>query len=129
MRDGHMQIEVPNADIVDKTSILMIKLERVRDAQKLENIKKELESILPSCLKIMSLHDDLFKELKSVNEKLWDIEDEIRQKEAHKSFDDKFISLARAVYLTNDRRSKIKQAISLQSGSRLQEEKFYKQYY
>ncbi len=124
-----MQIEVPNADIVDKTSILMIKLERVRDAQKLENIKKELESILPSCLKIMSLDDDLFKELKSVNEKIWDIEDEIRQKEFHKSFDDKFISLARAVYLTNDRRSKIKQAISLQSGSRLQEEKFYKYKY
>jgi len=124
-----MQIEVPNADIVDKTSILMIKLERMSNAQKLENIKKELESILPSCLKIMSLDDDLFKELKSVNEKLWDIEDDIRQKEAYKSFDDKFISLARAVYLTNDRRSKIKQAISLQSGSRLQEEKSYKQYH
>ena len=120
-----MQIEVPNADIVDKTSILMIKLERVRDAQKLENIKKELESILPSCLKIMSLDDDLFKELKSVNEKLWDIEDDIRQKEAYKSFDDKSISLARAVYLTNDRRSKIKQTINIKSDSRLQEEKFY----
>jgi hypothetical protein len=125
---GGVRIEVSNGEIVDRVSILMIKLDRVSDKAKLANIKKELQEILPSCLKITSLEDDLFKELKSVNEKLWDIENRIREKEDNKSFDDEFIDLARAVYFTNDYRSRIKQTISIKSGSKLREEKSYKEY-
>ena len=123
-----MKIEVSNGDIVDKVSILMIKLDRISSPEKIANIQKELDAILPLCLKVLHPQDELFQKLKHINETLWDIEDSIRRKESEKNFDDEFIELARSVYIKNDIRYKIKQQINIASESNLQEEKSYEQY-
>ena len=128
MKGGNVKIEVSNGDIVDKASILMIKLDRISSPEKIVNIQKELDAILPFCLKVLHPQDELFQKLKHINETLWDIEDSIRRKESEKNFDDEFIELARSVYIKNDIRHKIKQQINIASESNLQEEKSYEQY-
>ena len=125
-----MKIEVSNGEILDKISILEIKKARINSPEKLVNIEKELGELLP-LYEVLVTSDEVRKkylELKSVNEQLWDIEDDIREWEDRYYFGDKFVELARLVYITNDRRAKIKKDINLLSGSELIEEKSYKQY-
>ena len=118
-------------ELLDKITILRIKVARIQDAAKLANVKLEL-SLLEQTWKDCgaAAHDVALDEraLENVNERLWDIEDRIRDKEAHQTFDREFIDLARAVYICNDERAAIKKRINLQLGSSLVEEKSYKQY-
>jgi hypothetical protein len=118
-------------ELLDKITILRIKVARIQDAPKLANVKREL-SLLEQTWKDSgaTAHDVALDEraLENVNERLWDIEDRIRDKEARQTFDREFIELARAVYICNDERAAIKKRINLQLGSPLVEEKSYKQY-
>jgi hypothetical protein len=128
-----MQLQVPVSvgEVLDKITILQIKLIHISDAAKRVNIQNELDVLLP-----LASGDEftteqmlgLMAELKEINEALWDIEDDIREKEAAKSFDAEFIRLARAVYVTNDKRAEIKRRINLVTGSALIEEKSYETY-
>ena len=123
-----MKAEVPNGEILDKLSILEIKLDNVKDESKLENIGREHTalSLVASHIPVSPL--ELYNDLKSVNQELWDIEDRIRVKERNKEFDQEFIALARSVYQTNDKRAEIKKEINLHTGSNLVEEKSYEDY-
>ena len=128
-----MQLQVPVSvgEVLDKITILQIKLAHISDADKRVNIQNELDALLPLMAGDGFATDEmqgLMAELKSVNEVLWDIEDDIREKEAAKSFDAEFIKLARAVYVTNDKRAEIKKQINLATGSPLIEEKSYESY-
>ena len=118
-------------ELLDKISILQIKLARILDAGKLANVKLELSLLEQTWKDSGCATQDLAREeraLLNVNERLWDIEDRIRDKEAKQTFDRDFIELARAVYVCNDERAEIKKRINMQLGSRLIEEKSYKQY-
>ena len=128
-----MQLQVPVSvgEVLDKITILQIKLAHISDATKRANIQNELDALLPLVAGDAFTTDQmqgLMAELKAVNEALWDIEDDIREKEAAKSFDAEFIRLARAVYVTNDKRAEIKKQINLATGSALIEEKSYESY-
>lgn len=128
-----MQLQVPVSvgEVLDKITILQIKLVHISDAAKRVNIQNELDALLPLVAGDAFTTDQmqgLMAELKAVNEALWDIEDDIREKEAAKSFDAEFIRLARAVYVTNDKRAEIKKQINLATGSALIEEKSYESY-
>ena len=128
-----MQLQVPVSigEVLDKITILQIKLARIPDKNKRTNIQNELDALQPLVAGDVFATDEmegLMTELKSVNEALWDIEDDIREKEAAKSFDAEFIRLARAVYVTNDKRAEIKKQINLATGSALVEEKSYESY-
>ena len=128
-----MQLQVPVSvgEVLDKITILQIKLAHISNSTKRVNIQNELNALLPLAAGDAFRTDQmqgLMAELKAVNESLWDIEDDIREKEAAKSFDTEFIRLARAVYLTNDKRAEIKKQINLVTGSALVEEKSYESY-
>ena len=123
-----MKIEVANGEIVDRVSILEIKLNKIKDQSKIINIQKEYDLLKEVMKNIISTSDELYQALYSINEKLWEIEDEIRLCEKNKDFGDKFIRLARAVYKTNDERSKVKRQINLKTGSELIDEKQYTNY-
>ena len=107
-----MKIEISIGELVDKITILQIKIERIKDAKKISNVKKEYE-ILKTYLSETSIseHSTLYIDLKKINEALWEIEDKIRTKEQKKEFDEEFIQLARSVYYKNDVRSEIKKEI------------------
>ena len=123
-----MKAEVPNGEILDKLSILEIKLDNVKDESKLENIGREHTALSLVASHIPASPLELYNDLKSVNQELWDIEDRIRVKERNKEFDQEFIALARSVYQTNDKRAEIKKEINLHTGSNLVEEKSYENY-
>lgn len=122
-----MKIEVSNGEILDKISILEIKLEKISDDNKLTNIKAELNILRPMYAIIANRQDveEKFIQLTVVNAKLWDIEDRLREKEFKKEFDEEFVELARSVYIQNDLRFDIKKEINLLSDSALIEEKSY----
>jgi hypothetical protein len=120
-----MKIEVSNGEIVDKLSILEIKLKNIQDEKKRINLKNEYEILLDSVNTFFSTNDPLYIQLQEVNESLWDIEEKLRKLESEKRFDDHFIQLAREVYITNDRRALIKKMINESTGSHLVEEKSY----
>ena len=125
-----MNIEVSHGEIVDKLTILQIKKENITDPSKLDNIMKEYDyllSVVENDLGI-STESPEYLELLSINKKLWVIEDDIRDKERIKEFDNDFIKLARAVYYTNDVRAKIKKEINLKYSSGFVEEKSYQSY-
>jgi hypothetical protein len=123
-----MKIEVSNGEIIDKLTIILIKLERIKDNAKLLNLKKEHDELISSSAEILSTADPLFRALYEVNCELWDIEDKIRDFERKKNFGDEFIATARAVYFKNDRRSELKREINLKTSSGLIEEKSYEKY-
>jgi hypothetical protein len=123
-----MQIEVSIGEIVDKLSILQIKLENITDEAKLVNIKKEFDYLYNIVFKDLKMQLDDYQRLLNINKQLWDIEDDIRDEERAKRFEDKFIELARAVYVTNDERSRIKKDINIKYGSDFVEEKSYQDY-
>ena len=121
-----MKIEVSHGEIVDKITILRIKESKIQDETKLANVKKELDELLPS-LQLMGLKEESesFTNLLEVNQKLWQIEDDIRDKERAKEFDEEFIEIARAVYRVNDQRCVLKKQINIDTSSTLVEEKSY----
>ena len=123
-----MKIEVSNGEIVDKLTILLIKKDNIKDSEKLKNIEKEIAEIGSISDSIVSRDSKEFIRLHNINKGLWKIEDEIREKERAKQFDDTFIQLARSVYFTNDERAEAKRAINELSGSELFEEKSYEAY-
>ncbi len=123
-----MKIEVSNGEIVDKLTIIMIKLERISDKAKIENLTKEYIVLDEAVEKIISKEEKLFKDLLEVNTELWEIEDTIRDLERKKDFGAEFIETARSVYFKNDLRSEIKREINLKTGSGLIEEKSYEKY-
>jgi hypothetical protein len=123
-----MKIEVSNGEIIDKLTILQIKLERIKDEAKLINLKKEYNELIISASLIISVADPLYKALYNVNCELWDIEDHIRNLERKKEFGDDFISTARSVYYANDKRSELKREINIRTSSGLIEEKSYEKY-
>tara|TARA_Y100001936_G_C15976455_1_gene614028 strand:+ start:582 stop:1001 length:420 start_codon:yes stop_codon:yes gene_type:complete len=128
-----INISVPIApgELIDKITILEIKLERISAQTKLVNIKKELDVLTSAYNESIPISDklkQLMNELKSVNEDLWDIEDDIRSCERIEDFGDSFIKLARSVYITNDKRMGIKRAINDLLGSEIVEEKSYVAY-
>ena len=123
--------EISAGELLDKISILEIKLEKITDKNSQKEINKEykiLKEIQNSTIKIENKVKDLFKSLKEVNLKLWNIEDELRIHEKNKKFEDKFVKLAREVYLNNDNRSKIKSEINEMLGSNIKEVKQYVDY-
>lgn len=125
-----MKIEISTGELVDKITILELKLKNIKnDEEKIKNIKNEYE-ILTASLKETNItqNSDLYKKLYEVNAKLWDIEDNIRLKEKNKEFDEVFIELARSVYFTNDIRAKLKREIDVATGSNIINEKSYEEY-
>ena len=125
------KVSISWGELFDKITILQIKLENLRAKGALINVKKELDELNIIYNHSFSENDDakqLMTDLKFINEKLWDIEDRIRDKERSKSFDKSFIELARSVYFTNDERSRIKRNINETFGSELIEEKSYTDY-
>lgn len=116
-------------ELVDKATILHIKSERIKEPEKLKNINKEF-GLLSDAMASAGIEQKSqeYQRLYEINNRLWDIEDAIRQKEADKSFDRQFIEIARSVYFNNDKRAEVKREINLKYGSELVEEKSYKSY-
>lgn len=126
-----ISIRISPGEVLDRLTILEIKSERMTDAAKLANVRHEFDELaavvarqIPQRPEIKALHD----ELKDINGKLWDIEDDIRDCERARDFGDKFVKLARAVYHTNDSRAAVKRKINEALGSDLLEEKSYAPY-
>ena len=125
-----MKVEISNGELLDKFSILEIKMGNITDPAKLTNIENEYKELTSDCTDLLrnSTISSLYAELKSINQKLWIVEDDIRECERRKDFGPEFISLAREVYFTNDERARVKKEINLASGSSLIEEKSYQAY-
>jgi uncharacterized protein YukE len=126
-----IEVPVSPGEVLDKITILEIKSERISDAGKLANVKRELELLQAAWLSsvkqdetVRRIHDNL----KTINEALWDIEDDIRDKERAREFDEVFIKLARSVYVTNDQRANAKKELNIYLGSEIVEEKSYQDY-
>ena len=123
--------EISPGELLDKISILEIKLEKVKDKSSLEEIKKEhkiLKEIKTSSIEITGEIKELYKSVKNVNIKLWNIEDKLRICEKNKYFDKNFIELARGVYFANDERAKLKSKINKILKSNIREIKQYDDY-
>lgn len=118
-----LKVPVSVGEALDKISILEIKAERITDTMKLSNVTKELEYLKLATQNYRMLK--LEQELKDVNQRLWDVEDNLRLMEEQKDFGSSFIQLARSVYVLNDQRASIKKQINLATNSELIEEKNY----
>jgi hypothetical protein len=125
-----MLVEVSNGEVIDKISILELKCLYITDLEKLEHVKKEHGYLLAAAIEGLGFdfNSQLYKDLYMANKDLWRIEDEIRLKEKNKEFDSEFIQLARLVYITNDRRAKIKNDINKITKSNFVEQKSYEKY-
>ena len=124
-------VEISAGELLDKISILHIKLDKIKDKNLLDFIKKEYEVLIQERDKNIDLNDEinnLYIELKTVNEKLWIIEDEKRLYEKNSKFDEKFIQISRNIHLLNDRRAAIKLNINKILGSNIREIKLYTKY-
>ena len=122
-------VPVSIGELLDKITILQIKNERIAEAAKLVNIRKELSALLEICTRAsIPVDHPLVLDLRQINESLWVVEDLLRDKEHAKAFDDEFVRLARDVYFTNDKRAAVKKALNLELGSAYVEEKSYKPY-
>jgi hypothetical protein len=117
-------------DLVDKITILQVKLEKITDPQKRMHISNELEKLIATLTLIPQATElePLMQQLKAINSTLWDIENAIRAKEAHQEFDTEFIEIARGVYLNNGKRHDLKRTINLLTNSEIIEEKQYTKY-
>ena len=123
--------QISAGELFDKISILEIKKNKIKDKNKRNIILKELSSLQETASKNIEKSKSiikLYKKLKSINLKLWKIEDDIRDCERKRNFQDKFIKLARAVYFTNDERSRVKNKINSLTKSNIFEVKSYKKY-
>lgn len=122
-----MQIEVSIGEVIDKWTILSIKVLNITDKDKLANITKE-RNYLNNMIEPEILMDALTDQLLNINKKLWTVEDYLRDLERDKRFGDKFVQQARSVYILNDERARIKKDINVKYGSSFVEEKSYKPY-
>jgi hypothetical protein len=128
---GDIRVEISPGELIDKITILGIKSERIIDSHKLKNVRAELALLQASCESAIPSSNglnELTSQLKAVNERLWEIEDDIRDCERNQQFDEVFIELARSVFKNNDQRALIKRQINELLGSRLIEEKSYREY-
>jgi len=128
---SEVTVPVSPGELIDKITILRIKSQRITDAVKLKNVRVELDALTTTWAGSAYAGIDITADenaLLAVNERLWVIEDEIRDKERERSFDAEFIRLARAVYFENDERAAIKRRINLRLGSAIIEEKSYSDY-
>ena len=128
---SEIRVPVSPGELLDKITILRIKSSRMSDAQKLANIRIELKVLEETWGDSPYAKSDIAADVNSllqVNERLWVIEDDIRDKERAQTFDGEFIRLARAVYFENDERAAIKRRINLKLGSTIVEEKSYTEY-
>ena len=128
---SEITVPVSFGELLDKISILQIKSERMSDEAKLANVRRELSALEKTWMAHPAAGGDIARlraDLKAVNERLWDIEDEVRLKEKAGSFGQAFVELARSVYQQNDERARIKKAINLALGSSYVEEKSYQDY-
>ena len=127
-----MKVEVSNGELLDKLSILELKLKNIKDDKKLINIKNEHGGLSPLCDNLFDNYGNelrsLYAKLSEINAQLWKIEDDIRECERNKDFGDEFVRLARAVYFTNDKRSDVKKSINLLTESGFVDEKSYEDY-
>jgi uncharacterized protein DUF6165 len=124
-------VQVSWGELIDKMTILEIKEQRLTSPEAVANVRRELATLVSVAHDILLQRPDLAsikKQLRSVNEALWDIEDKMRAKEAAKSFDQQFVDLARSVYLNNDKRGNLKRQINALLDSELVEEKQYTPY-
>ena len=117
-------------ELVDKISILIIKQKNITDETKLDHVKKELDFLQKTLMNYVQQEEinNYLENLININSKLWNIEDDIRESERKKLFDQSFIDLARSVYFTNDERAKVKNDINRTFGSELVEVKSYEEY-
>ena len=125
------QVPISWGELFDKITILQIKLENLTSKDALKNVEREIKQLRSILIKYFPENTkakQLEEELKQINQKLWHIEDKIRDKERNRSFDDEFIQLARSVYIINDERSRIKRKINDFFGSEFVEEKSYAKY-
>ena len=128
---NEIQIPISPGELLDKITILQIKAERIGDPAKVANVKTELamlSRIWDETVEPDAVISALTAELKSINEALWEIEDDIRDEERNKRFGERFIELARAVYVTNDDRANAKKKVNLHLNSTIVEEKSYQDY-
>jgi hypothetical protein len=126
-----IHVPVSPGEVLDKITILEIKSERISEPDKLVNVKRELELLQASWQKSVGEDETvrgIHAKLKSINEDLWGIEDDIRDKERAREFDQVFIDLARSVYVTNDLRADAKKELNVYLGSEMVEEKSYQDY-
>ena len=131
MTQQQIMVEIGSGELIDKITILQIKSERMSDAAKLANVRLELSELSAARDDNLPASDELealSAQLKTINEALWVIEDDIRACEAEKDFGGKFIALARAVYVTNDQRAAVKKQINLLTGAKIIEEKSYTEF-
>lgn len=119
-----IEIPVSIGEVIDKITILQIKQKSITDTSKLKNVNYELD-LLNEKISDISIPEKMFEELMNINEQLWEIEDSIRLHEKNNDFGQEFINLARAVYITNDKRSELKREINIYTNSALIEEKSY----
>jgi transcriptional regulator of nitric oxide reductase len=127
----NIRVPVSPGEVLDKITILEIKSERMNDPEKVANVRTELALLQETWAQAVTGDDvirNLHAQLKEINETLWEIEDDIRDKERLREFDERFIELARSVYFTNDRRSQVKKQLNLHLGSQIIEEKSYQDY-
>jgi hypothetical protein len=129
--NNEIKVPISPGELLDKITILRIKSQRMSDPQKLHNVRLELEALQGtwsnSAYAGIDIEADIHA-LMTVNERLWVIEDDIRDKERARAFDADFIRLARAVYVENDERAAIKRRINVKLGSTIVEEKSYRPY-
>ena len=127
-----MLVEISNGELLDKISILELKMLKIEDEEKLVNVHKEFNTLNPLVVELFENNDgqlqNHYLELAKINGELWDIEDWIRDCEREKRFDKEFVELARSVYITNDKRCEVKKLINILTSSGLVEEKSYKEY-
>ena len=126
-----IQVPVSPGELLDKITILEIKSERMADEDKLTNVRRELSLLNSTWNERVHADDTILRihaEMKRINEALWEIEDDIRDKEKAREFDDRFIELARSVYVTNDKRAAAKKELNVYLGSEIVEEKSYQDY-
>tara|TARA_B100000780_G_C21121863_1_gene454498 strand:+ start:1720 stop:2103 length:384 start_codon:yes stop_codon:yes gene_type:complete len=126
-----IKIPVSPGELIDKITILKLKKKFIKDQVQLKNVIIELGFLEPllTKYKLNTLEmNSLFEELYKINDNLWKIEDDIREKERETDFGIDFVELARSVYFTNDKRSNIKKKINILSGSKIMEEKSYEDY-
>ena len=125
-----MKIEVSNGEILDKLSIVAIKLNKISDINKKTNLEKEYNILWDAFSQMMDEYGviigNFYVELKDINQKLWDVEDSLRKLESQNNFGEKFVFLARNVYIYNDIRYDIKRKVNLITNSDIKEEKSYK---
>ncbi|MCH8307725.1 MAG: hypothetical protein IH930_06240 [Proteobacteria bacterium] len=124
-------VPISPGELLDKITILEIKAERIDKPEKVANVRHELEllsKVWSDSVTEDKVVADLHRQLKTINEELWEIEDDIRDEERQNRFGERFIALARAVYVTNDKRAQAKKEVNLHLGSEIIEEKSYRNY-